>query len=346
MSILVTSDWHLTDNPKDDYRWNIFNACARWIEAQKISTPQIYMLGDLTDRKDRHSAALVNRVEDEFARLLALGASISVLKGNHDQPLNGPPFWSILDYIRPGSDPSSGINFYTSKHGNQTTGLLLLPYSDNPEADWDNIDWKKYKAAFIHQTVTGAVGNNGVGLENPKMIKMPKHLRVYSGDIHTTQTVDNIFYIGAPHPINFGDSYPPQMVELTDDFKVSRVITLNTIQKLMLRISDLDELDAVKTSPRDQARVVFTIPISALDQWAAIQDHIVAWARTAEVELFSVEAQIENDALGEATNIANPNLPHMSESTPAHVLRLFAESEAIDERMLQTGEELLKEVMG
>ena len=342
MTILLTSDWHLTDNPKDEYRWNIFNALARWIEAQKISTPSIYMLGDLTDRKDRHSAALVNRVEDEFARLLELGASISILKGNHDQPLNGPPFWSILDYIRPGNDPASGISFYTSKHGNLNTGLLVLPYSDNPEADWNGIDWGAYKAAFIHQTVTGAVGNNGVVLDNPKMIKLPKHLRVYSGDVHTTQTVGNIFYIGAPHPIAFGDNYPPQMVELTDDFKVSRVIPLNTIQKLMLRIDDLDQLFATKVNPHDQARVVFTIPIGALDQWAAVQDHIVAWAKTNEIDLFSVEAQIEGDM---PTETQNPDAPDMSESTPAHILRLFAESEAIDARMLETGETLLKEAI-
>ncbi len=343
MTILLTSDWHLTDHPKDEYRWNIFNAVARWIEAQKISTPQVFMLGDLTDKKDRHSAALVNRIEDEFTRLLDLGASISILKGNHDQPLNGPPFWSILDYIRPGNDPASGINFYTSKHGNLNNGLLLLPYSDNPEADWDGIEWAKYKAAFIHQTVTGAVGNNGVVLDNPKMIKMPKHLKVYSGDVHTTQTVGNIFYIGAPHPIAFGDNYPPQMVELTEDFKVSRVIALNTIQKLMLRITDLDELYKIKTNPSDQARVVFTIPIDALDQWGAIQDHITAWAKTAEIDLFSVEAQIEGDV---PTETQNPDTPDMSESTPAHILRLFAESEAIDARMLQTGEELLKEAIG
>ena len=346
MPILLTSDWHLTDLPRDEYRWGIFDACARWIEAQKIATPQIYMLGDLTDRKDRHSAALVNRIEDEFTRLLDLGASISVLKGNHDQPLNGPPFWSILDYIRPGNDPASGINFYTTKHGNLNNGLLLLPYSDNPEADWDNIPWDKYKAAFIHQTVTGAVGNNGMVLENPRMIKMPKHLKVYSGDIHTTQMVGNVYYIGAPHPIAFGDTYPSQIVELTDDFKVSRVIVLSTIQKLMLRISDLGELRKVKVNPRDQVRVVYTLPIAAIDQWAAIQDHVVAWAKTSEVDLFSVEALIEGEAPTEATNIANPDVPHMAASTPQHILRLFAESEAIDARMLETGEELLKEAMG
>lgn len=346
MTILLTSDWHLTDKPEDEYRWNIFNACARWIEAQKISTPQIYMLGDLTDRKDRHSAALVNRIEDEFARLIELGASITVLKGNHDQPLNGPPFWSILDYIRPGNDPSSGINFYASKHGNPNNGLLLLPYSDNPEMEWDGVDWSQYKTAFIHQTVTGAVGNNGIMLENPKMIKMPKHLKVYSGDIHTTQTVGNIFYIGAPHPINFGDNYPPQMVELGEDFKLLRVIPLSTIQKLMLRIRDVSQLDEVKVNPRDQVRVVFTLPIAEIEHWSVLQHKIVEWATLVHVELFSVEAQIETDMPSELDNLQNPAAPDMSESTPAHVLRLFAESEAIDASMLETGEELLKEAIG
>jgi len=345
MTMLLTSDWHLTDNPRDEYRWHIFDACARWIEAQKISTPQIYMLGDLTDRKDRHSAALVNRIEDEFTRLLDLGASISVLKGNHDQPLNGPPFWSILDYIRPGNDPSSGINFYTTKHGNLNNGLLLLPYSDNPEADWDNIEWSKYKAAFIHQTVTGAKGNNGIVLENPKMIKMPKHLKIYSGDIHTTQSVGNVFYIGAPHPVAFGDDYQPQMVELKDDFTVSRIIPLTTIQKLMLRISSPAELAKIKTNPRDQVRVICTVPIAELDHWPTMQDLIVSWATVAEVDLFSVEAQIEGDA-PTPDEIATEDDPEAFIHTPQHILHLFAASEAIDERMLEVGTTLLKEAMG
>lgn len=345
MTILLSSDWHLTDNPKDEYRWNIFNELTRWIEAQKIGTPTIYMLGDLTDRKDKHSAALVNRIEDEFTRLIDLGASLWVLKGNHDQPLNGPPFWSILDHIRPGNDPNSGINFITKPHGN-TKGLLVLPYSDNPEMEWDGIDWSHYKAVFMHQTVTGAIGNNGIVLDNPKMIKMAKHLTVYSGDIHTTQKVGNVLYVGAPYPIAFGDTYPPQMMEITEDYKLLRVIPLKTIQKLMLRVSDLTELQKVKMHEHDQVRVVFSLGIGAVDQWPAIQDHIVAWANTYKVDLFSVEAQIEAGEASEVEYAAGANPLDMSETDPVHILHLFGESEGIDERMMATGLELLKEVSG
>lgn len=345
MPVLVTCDWHLDDHPKNAYRWNIFNAVANWIDSQKIATPTVYMLGDLTDRKDKHSAALVNRVEDEFARLLDMGASIYVLKGNHDQPLNGPPFWSVLDYIRPGNDPNSGISFITSRHGNPKTGLLLLPYSDNPEVEWDGIDWSQYKTAFIHQTVTGARGNNGIILENPKMIKFPKHMRVYSGDIHTTQTVGNVLYIGAPHPVAFGDDYPPQMLELTDDFKVSRVIPLHTIQKLMLRITSPAELAAVKVNRLDQARVLCTLPIAEVEQWPARQDAIVSWATANEVDLFSVEAEIEGD-VPTADETATEGDPEAFVHSPQHILHLFAEHEAIDQRMLETGEALLKEAIG
>jgi hypothetical protein len=62
--------------------------------------------------------------------------------------------------------------------------------------------------------------------------------------------------------------------------------------------------------------------------------------------LFSVEAQIEGDAPTELDNLQNPADPDMSVHTPQHILHLFAESEAIDARMLQTGEELLKEALG
>ena len=59
--ILVIGDLHLTDQPKDAYRFGIF----KWIKKQieKHQPEYTVILGDLTDKKDKHSAGLVNRIK-------------------------------------------------------------------------------------------------------------------------------------------------------------------------------------------------------------------------------------------------------------------------------------------
>lgn len=340
---LLTTDLHLTGNPNDEYRWAIFAHVENWIlELPQSATPEIYILGDLCDRKDRHSAALVNRIADCLVKLLKLGASITILLGNHDKPINGPPFWTFLDNIKPGeTDISAGIEFITEPTADGD--ILLLPFSDNPEEDWADIDFNQYKVALIHQTVNGAVGDNGFVLKTNKDPKFPRDMIVYSGDIHTTQKVGNVQYIGAPHPIDFGDSYPCQMVELGRDLKIKRTIPLKTIQKLMLRIDHPDDLERKSARKGDQVRVICRISLADVDKWAAIQDGIKAWAERKGVILFSIEPQIEAGPLATSSDTETPT---MSEVDPAYILRLFADAEEIDDRMFKAGTDLLKETIG
>ncbi|HWY34909.1 MAG TPA: hypothetical protein VNX68_09695, partial [Nitrosopumilaceae archaeon] len=67
MSILITSDLHLTDKDRDEYRWGLFP----WLKQQIISykPTTLLFLGDTTDAKDRHSAKLTNRIVDCFTDL-------------------------------------------------------------------------------------------------------------------------------------------------------------------------------------------------------------------------------------------------------------------------------------
>lgn len=343
MTCLLTSDWHLDDQPANEYRWKVFEHLTTWIEHQRKTTlPIIYHLGDLTDRKDRHSSALVNRLIDEFARLVDLGASIWILKGNHDQPLNGPAFWQILDYMRPGADVQSGVSFVTKPTGRGK--LLLLPFADNPAAAWEDIDFSRYHGLFMHQTVTGVVSNNGHLLEAPNMVKFPRGLRAYSGDIHTPQIVSNgrgrVRYVGAPHPVAFGDDYPCRMLELDNDYRITEEIRIPTIQKLMLRIDKPSELRRIATRQGDQAKVICRLAATDIDKWPAMTDQITAWARTWDVALFSIEPAIEG-ALSAADN-DNEEIPA---SDPEYILRLFADAEDINDRLFDTGIKLLQEIM-
>ena len=95
MNALLTADLHLTDNDTEFYRWDIFGVLEE--EAVKNNVAIIGILGDAFDRKDRHTAKLVNKL---IAALLNLRsktqAMIVLLAGNHDAPLKGVSTGSFL----------------------------------------------------------------------------------------------------------------------------------------------------------------------------------------------------------------------------------------------------------
>ena len=83
MTWLFASDLHLSDRPKDRYRFGLFKWLAE--QQQKHQITATFILGDITDRKDNHSAVLVNKTVNS---LLTLKPPVYILKGNHD-------FWML-----------------------------------------------------------------------------------------------------------------------------------------------------------------------------------------------------------------------------------------------------------
>jgi UDP-2,3-diacylglucosamine pyrophosphatase LpxH len=57
MKAIITSDLHLTDRPQDEYRWGIFP----WLvnQSKELEVENLFILGDLTDFKDKHSAKII-----------------------------------------------------------------------------------------------------------------------------------------------------------------------------------------------------------------------------------------------------------------------------------------------
>src|SRR5712672_1903153 len=93
MSFLLVAVLHFDDKPENEYRWSIFE------DILKVHPEHVYILGDLCHKKDRYSAALVNRLISELRTLRRRGILITVLCGNHDEPLKGPPYWTFLNDI-------------------------------------------------------------------------------------------------------------------------------------------------------------------------------------------------------------------------------------------------------
>ena len=137
---LITTDLHLTDRSDEAYRWDIFPFLKK--QATKHKTQHIFILGDLTDFKDNHSARLVNRIVEEVVGLTDYGG-VTILKGNHDYVDPKTPFFMFLDgmSVDPyGSEPV--VRFVTdiTKTKISNKRVLLLPHTRTPKEDWKGVD--------------------------------------------------------------------------------------------------------------------------------------------------------------------------------------------------------------
>jgi calcineurin-like phosphoesterase family protein len=315
--MILTADLHLDDKPENEYRWKIFT------HLEKHSDGIIYILGDLCDRADRHSASLVNRLI-AYLNELALKNDVTILLGNHDKPLKGLPYFSFLNFM----DRVKFIIYPCVEDG-----IMLLPYSHNPTEDWKGWNLDSAKCIFMHQTITGADTGTRI-LENPLMPPLPKHLPIYSGDIHTCQTIDNFVYVGAPYPVKFGDAYKCRLLRLDDEFRMEEILLPST-NKRVIEVNSLEQLQNIAMNDGDQARIRFTIPANEMDQWPSEQEAIAKWAQKQGVTLASVEAIIE-------TSPETIQQTFDFDADPERVLKAFCLTEGVEDSIYQTGLNLLK----
>lgn len=322
MSILLTTDWHLTDDADNEYRWEVFDILAEIITKETISL--VVLAGDLSDRKDRHKGAFVNRVVAEISAV-AYRVPFYILKGNHDQPLTGPAYWQFLNEIEQ-------VRFIDEPV--VSNNCLFLPHSRNPVKDWHAHFFKmQFKAILMHQTVKGARDGATI-LEGEPLPDLPTDIPIYSGDIHVQQKIRNITYIGAPHPVRYGDSYPCRMLLLReDDLAIEKEIKLNPIQKTIVEITSLDDLKKFKLHKADQVRIRFSMPAANLTEWPQIEQALEKWSAKAGVEVASIEPVL----------VMGPKAGSYNQwGNPEEVLRMFAASEGIEGDLLDVGLELLR----
>ena len=272
LPVILTSDWHLTANPRDEYRWGIFEWLAAKCRFHKVKT--LCILGDLTDAKDFHSSTLVNRVVKNVLLLKKSVEEIIIMKGNHDYLKDGHAFFTFLSNY-------PGIWFCDSIFEDTTPdrAALFLPHTKNVHQDWEHFDFSLYDYVFMHQTVHGSIASNGMAMQGeikPDEFKSLPHTQIYSGDIHVPQDIGNVRYVGSPYHVHFGDAFRPRLLLLRDDGKngsdemelyypgISRVtIEADTPEKLHLQLAHL--------RPDDQVKIKINLEGWAHPFWDAIR---------------------------------------------------------------------------
>lgn len=324
---LLSTDLHLTDRPEDAYRWAVLDEIA----AHAYEYTGVYLLGDVWDRRDRHSAALVNR-SVEILRAIAVRAPLTILRGNHDTTLREPSFWEFLNQL------DAPIRYITRPKIDETPGgrLALLPFTATPKDDWRGVPFRLLTAAFMHATVPGAVTENGTVMDNPHFPLLPRRCRYFSGDVHLPQQCGAITYVGAPHPVRFGDDYACRMLVLDPQFEIAQDIRLTPPKKHMLDIRDLQDLRRIAVRAGDQVKIRLNGDAADAERWASAGAWIAAWAAEREVRVASTEIVLNSTAPGRFVS-----------EDPAHepeaLLQAFARSEKLTEATTEAGLALLRD---
>jgi hypothetical protein len=280
---VITTDWHLTANPRDEYRWGLVD----WLITQqpKWEAETLCILGDLTDAKDHHGAELVNRIVLAVTRLSTFYRRIIILMGNHDYLRAGHAFFSFLSTI-------PGVTFVTKPLDTCAEGAacLFLPHTKTPAADWAGFDFSYFEFVFMHQTFKGAKASNGQEMDGEPMPDLSQAGRVLSGDIHVPQKIGPLEYVGSPYHVHFGDRFRPRCLVLGfgGRGKVDE-IRYSTISRVTLDVDSLAALRGQRLHEGDQVKVRFKLSAADLFAWRAIRAQAQSWLQDKGVDVHGIE---------------------------------------------------------
>lgn len=331
-TFLLTADLHLTDRECDEYRWGIFETLTQLANDNRVDV--IGILGDLSDRKDRHASRLINRLVDSLQILSNdTNTDIEIIEGNHDAPLEGTPYWSFLSSI-------SRVDYIVEPTFDIHDEIWYLPFSSDPLYDWKNLPLAKAKYIFMHQTVSGSmIEGDRVLTDGSKLPPLPRgKTLVFSGDVHRPQNVGPITYVGAPYPVRFNENWKTRML-LVKDMTV-REIAVPTIKKAILDITDYTQLPE-KFKQNDQVRIRFRLSHEKLSQWPVEQEKIREWAQKKGITVASVEA-VFDDPIRSKSDEKVAILEFMK---PDQVIKTFSAEEKLDETVESFGISLLNQAL-
>lgn len=258
---LVTTDLHLTDNDLDKYRWDVFNVLKDLINQYKVNC--LTILGDLTEKKNYHSAELVNDIIFNLYYLTDIQnlERINILCGNHDYKDKENPFFGFLQI----------------KHGNCIIDFINKPklinndlYIPHSYTNFKEIA-KQYKSCnnlFLHHSFNGVkMSDNTYEKDSNNIIDLSEFVynKCYSGHIHLAQEFKGINFIGSPYPVKFGDNNRGRVL-LIDNLYHKYLSLPRFVQKLDISLSDVNEILNYDIYENDQIKIELRITKDNIDK--------------------------------------------------------------------------------
>lgn len=328
MSYLLVGDMHLTAQPRDAYRWQVFDVLKKYAKG----TTGIVLMGDLSDQKDNHGAQLVNNVCTKLCELARV-TEVHVLRGNHD---GIDPQWPYFRFL--GRFPR--IHFYAEPQSLVCDGkpsrILMLPHSRNPLPEWSKIEWSAYDVVLAHVTVKGAVSETGSVLDSVVGADYFKkrNVAVFAGDVHVPQRIGPVTYVGAPYPIRFGDSFTPRLLKL-EGRRAKSIELTPVLQRRMMDVTDAADLAKHPWNVGDQVKVRLHLTEENLHTWTKQRAAIVSFCRKRNLDLVDVRV------VKEAGSDAKPVPERLQIKRPADTLREYIADRKVDKALAVVGQSLI-----
>ena len=338
MNALLISDLHLTDNPRDEYRWALFPWLVEIMP--KHGVKDLYILGDLTESKDRHTSRLVNRIVDNLLKLYRQGnlLKIYVLRGNHDGLDPTCPYFRFLQHV-----PS--IQYVATPYLFPPTTdrqVLMLPHTTEPETAWKDVGMRDADFVFMHATVKGSRGENefelpGVSLD---LLKEAKRAKIFSGDVHVPQVVGPVEYVGAPYPVRFGDAFKGRVV-LLKNYRVPESLPFPSIQRLVITLDPSDDSMTIRggddAHSKDQVKFRVRLAPSDYLDWGKLKDQVVELCKDVGLELHGLELEkvaVKRPRIGQSKLVAQSK-------SPDEIFLAYCSGASVGEDVAMTGASLL-----
>lgn len=339
MRILHVTDLHLTDRSQDEYRWSIFSWIEKRLRIGKYTA--LAILGDLTEAKDGHSSALIVRLIDNL-KMLAKYCPVHIVMGNHDYVDRTMPFFGFLKEI-------DNVFFYSNVCRIVIGGVSVgvVPHLDAELTKDIRLDIKRScknaKLIWLHQTFKGAVSESGRklnGFRTKTMLRLlPENATLLVGDVHTPQTVGRFIYIGAPHPVDFGDVYNPRAA-VWEDGKLT-FIKRSTIKKAIVyaKWSEKPSVVLRNLTAGDYVRVVVDTERRLLYRWEWMRERYKFRCKKKGLIMSGIEPRVQ------VIQTDGKLVMKASLNTPNRILRTYAKAtKEFDATMLKKAMLLLVKI--
>lgn len=330
---LIVGDLHFSDRAADAHRFGIF----KWIAQQqnKRSVIATFLLGDLTDQKDRHSASLVNKI---VSGLVSLRPPVYIVRGNHDYKADqSNPFFKFLNHIE-------GLKFVGEPsviREDRNAVVAMIPhYRSQDEFNNAVAECARHKPScfLVHQTFDGAIAETGVrlsGLSASPIESLKPPLGVYAGDVHRPQTHGLVTYVGCPYQVRFGDNFEPRSIWLSKE-GTEKDLAFAAPRKWSLTVRGADNLlNNEELVKGDQVKLTIEVAREEAVEWKQIKQEVLAACKKLKLEVYGAKLEIRTNQRRQRLRIRT------RECSLADTLEQFCKSENVSSQIKKTGMEIV-----